>query len=445
VNHWFPFIERYGVVARTSLKTDLLRLVLDRLMLLVVSSMKGMDTACVTGERGGGKTHTLRLLTRAIADEFPDKVLPVYIDYSKYTTMADPVPLPSTLIEVALAQRGYRTEEPMGMMVALDIISKLDLRLVLFVDEFETLFQHHKDVTPSALRIASFNAVESELNAIGNEQTGRCVAYLCGSSGSLPELISCRRNNAQLVTLYPMLQYAIDLNGSKYPQVHLSGAWHRDEQQFIGMVQALTDSNRVITPEGARALVVMYGCNLRMITKAVGKGSGSVQFKYHWHVRAAEDKRKYQDIIAAIDVRMVEVNSELLKKLKAAIRSGSLASVNTFDLRGIPAEEVMRLIGVENMPALDLLCDRSWYAGTAHCAGGTLYPASALTLLMECDPDTASDSAFRATVTEWGTKLLSAGFDVFLDSAREVATEQATEAMREAATYLRNASGKPRE
>jgi hypothetical protein len=223
VNHWFPFIERYGVVARTSLKTDLLRLVLDRLMLLVVSSMKGMDTACVTGERGGGKTHTLRLLTRAIADEFPDKVLPVYIDYSKYTTMADPVPLPSTLIEVALAQRGYRTEEPMGMMVALDIISKLDLRLVLFVDEFETLFQHHKDVTPSALRIASFNAVESELNAIGNEQTGRCVAYLCGSSGSLPELISCRRNNAQLVTLYPMLQYAIDLNGSKTPRSTSAG------------------------------------------------------------------------------------------------------------------------------------------------------------------------------------------------------------------------------
>ena len=78
-----------------------------------------------------------------------------------------------------------------------------------------------------------------------------------------------------------MLEYAIDLNITKYPQRHLPSTWVKSEDEFVAMVQALHPSHSgVELRKSARALAVVYCCNLRTLRNP--RFDSKLGLKFEW-------------------------------------------------------------------------------------------------------------------------------------------------------------------
>lgn len=378
-------------IARNALKTELLTTAVRRLAQLDLSPQAGGQTTCFVGERGGGKSHTLKLIVAAAAEKFRN-VVPVYLDYSGYNNAVTPLPLPSALVEEALARRGVTLESPLNNMKDVQkALRDRGLRLLLVVDELDQAYQALDETVAGKLRIESFSLLLQELNDIGSSQTGEIVAYVCGSSGSLPLLISGRKDNEDLCKRFAMMKYAIDLDGHKYRQRHLPSTWITSEEEFVETLKALhpTASEPAMRAK-AREFAIIYGCNLRTLRNL--RFDAKETPKFDWGLRADDAKQKYANIIKPLDAKLCDVNKDLLDLLAKALKSPTpnFENIDVFSMmKGLKRDEVIGVTGVQHLQSIDILCELSWYAGSVQNPEAELFPSSALSLLVDQEPDLA--------------------------------------------------------
>ena len=427
----YSFIEDVtsDKIARNALKDELLSTVVRRIVHLNREPAPGGNTTCFVGERGGGKSHTLMLLVEAAAKKLPN-VVPVYIDYSGYTDVSKPLPLPSALIEEVLGLRGVSLDRDIDDMKDVQhVFRKLNLRLLVVLDEFEQVYQ--KGGEASAARVRSFSKLLQELNDIGNSHTGE--------SWSLPLLITARKE-ASLEKRFPMLEYAIDLNSTKYPQRHLPSIWVKSEDEFVAMVQALHPSQSgVELRKSARALAVVYGCNLRTLRNY--RFDSKLGLKFEWGVRADDAKEAYRHVIEPLDDALRTANKDLLQALRAALYSndfdGSIDAIDVFNkMVGLSKDQVMAVLkDVKHWRTVDLLCELSWYSGSIHGHHSKLYPNSVLSLLVEGDPH-VTDNALRFIQLRLGKFLNEAAENGAKASAPHSVKNTLSEALPELRKFL---------
>jgi hypothetical protein len=173
------------------------------------------------GPRGIGKSTTLRSFAAVAPLVFPN-VIPLYISYIGET--AHTVPL-MDVVAAALRANGVRVQKDSvdGIASALDSCDKY---VMLLVDEIDKLYEAplppwYKHVLSASWHIPAVQTLQS-LAHIGDHTSGRFSTLLCGSSGLLTELITMNAaTNADAVKLFPLLSRGLNINGSKFKELHL--------------------------------------------------------------------------------------------------------------------------------------------------------------------------------------------------------------------------------
>ena len=184
----------------------------------------------------------------------------VYVDTMARKTDGD-LPAISDLVELGLAKRGIALAQPVESIVeATALFVQHGLRLLVLLDEVEAAYVN-------VGQRASCEKLQYELYHIGGVVGGTYAAYLCGSSSCLPQLISARKESAVLLKTFPLLEHAVDLNGSKFPQHHLASAWISDADEYRELLSTMGARNA--STDQARQVALMCGCNLRFISQAL--------------------------------------------------------------------------------------------------------------------------------------------------------------------------------
>lgn len=180
----------------------------------------GASSRTIVGAKGIGKTTVLRAFASVCSVIFPT-VACIVVDYNSYGAENDPASS-GALLKVAaanLVERGYLdvapTKGPWMDNVA-KTIGPSGLRVLILVDEFDNLYRTggREDMQKTT------SAILTNLARLGNQETGLFCTFLCGSSSSIPQLIS-RNATKDMYLEYPVLHFAPNLNETKYRAVHI--------------------------------------------------------------------------------------------------------------------------------------------------------------------------------------------------------------------------------
>ena len=373
----------HGVkVVRNEVTSTLLRLAVRRLVFLSIDNENGANTRCIVGERGGEKSHLLKVLVASVAAKLPN-VVPVYIDSSRNARGTGPLVVPSTLIQEALMLRDVY--EPIGNMnEALLALAKHNLSAFIVVDEVDAAYESIPEGADQRHRIRSFGDLQAELSVIANSDTGRCVAYLCGSSVTLPQLIA---RDPSLEPSYPMLKYLKAPSVTKYLRTWVPSSWTSTEAEYMALLKALHP--RVdVTRDLARSTAIVYGCNLRVLSN--WRNHASRDLTYRRDELRDEVRESFADVITAVDGLLIQKNANLINSVRAALAAAkpSIANIDVFSrLQGLGHKELLRKLDSDQMRRLLVLSNKGWYSGTGH-DDNLLYPASLLLLVVENTPGT---------------------------------------------------------
>jgi hypothetical protein len=172
-------------------------------------------------------------------------VIPIYVEY---TGKADDFKSPSQLISQRL---GIIESTPLSE--CLDILTAREKYVVFIADEIELIYS-------DTLCRAKRREVLDDLAELGSQTTGRCYTFICGSSLFMPVLISKNAiHDAQLCKRFPMVEFAPNLNGKKFPAFRVHRG-HDLEFDFN-----VIKKHYKIDEETCNQLYFLAGTNLRTI------------------------------------------------------------------------------------------------------------------------------------------------------------------------------------
>ena len=179
------------------------------------------------GTPGLGKSRLFLSLAVVLQSRIPN-VIAVYCDYSKK------IYSPALLLSCALAARKYPVTIKMftDLHEVVSFMEKHSLTGVLFIDEFENLYQ--QDYTKSEENFSQHSMIVSS-------QSRRLITYYTGSSVWLPVLLGYKNPGGDdgsdfksLSDRYPSVGKAPNLNGTKVSNLRLCPFMKVDELfQFI--------------------------------------------------------------------------------------------------------------------------------------------------------------------------------------------------------------------
>ena len=174
---------------------------------------RGLNSHTLIGRRGIGKTATLTNISLAGQLLFP-KIIPIYISYLGIQN--DPFLQQHTVMEVVemvLNEQGIPVDTLGGRFVnIMEALFEADKHVLLIVDEIDKLYQ----VCPNGW---SDNLIKSlgELASIGDNDSGRFAAILCGSSSRISLLVNANGKKDEVtVNEFPLVATSPNLNGNKF-------------------------------------------------------------------------------------------------------------------------------------------------------------------------------------------------------------------------------------
>jgi hypothetical protein len=190
-----------------------------QLTTLNLSGQNGTTSSSLLGAKGTGKTTVLQSFVELSPVWYPN-LLPVYISFAHPKTKS--VPLAETLCELLRKEHGLQLQSN-DIDDLLVLLSKMQLRLLLVVDELDVLY---REVPGSENGKAAYQTL-NQLVYIGTQDSGCMWTVVCGGSPLLYRLISLRLDD-MLRSIYPLSVGAPDLNNTKYTPFRLPSSLPND-------------------------------------------------------------------------------------------------------------------------------------------------------------------------------------------------------------------------
>jgi hypothetical protein len=400
-------------------KLDVINCVEGNLLNLVANTRftgsVGTAARLLIGEKGIGKSHTLRRCVLAATLAFPN-VICVYADYA--SDLQEPV----TMMIAALKARNIICDDDPTSYFStrLQKITQLlvdnGLYFLLLADEVVDQLYAVKD-TQWQTRID----ILKQLAALGGQPTGRFMTLLCGSASLLPSLISKNVTHLPLLEKeFPLVSSAPNMNGTKFKSFRIRQGplaftiLQQAFEVFLGRPVSEIETNR---------LSFVTGSNMRRIEQVVIDAYQNQQFISSsesllpfalWDERAEQTRTDYGVLIDAITHELITRNKALLKRTyKLFKKTNSLEHVGetkwTEELHGIPIHELRKLLGrlrpAFSINHVHMIVDKGWFCADTELVS-TLPLSGADIFSSYCQ---VQDRSFR--LARWFGRICSA--DVF--------------------------------
>jgi hypothetical protein len=389
----------------------------------------GSHCRLLVAAKGIGKSTVFELFTSLCRAVYPD-VIPMYISFNQISQSVfkskDVVAVVAdNLIEAKILSQtewdtiGVKDSEPFEAITA--ALRRDDKRLFLLVDEIDQLYRAGPSEIRSVMTADECTVTDSArrtldgLSAFGNLRNGTIGVFLCGSSASCPQLVT-KSDNRSLLTEFPLLSIAPDLNGTRY-KTHRVYASRCVELDTVKQVLSAFGSN--VSDELARQAAFVAGSNPRALQDAAKHGFDLWTAISGGHTASEGAQR---DLSGDVGVLFCGIMKALKDRNKAVLadlldKDGILCPMN---VRTVPWEKrfralswddamaVVPMVGAHDVSwrsvALQGLADRGYLClhSVADGAPRFVYPGS-LALLFRDSWQAEAD--LHEQKSNWKTKL----------------------------------------
>jgi len=204
-----PHLELYSILAQFS------SLLADGMF----RGSRGEQSRLICGPKGIGKSASLSVFT-CISPLIHDSIIPLYISYNG---IAENERLRTDTIGDIVYQElgcvlGFAFEPPGSSPITLSIsaLRKAGKRCLLIIDELDQFYASNIDPN---LQLKSLG----QLKMLAEDFTGSFSTMICGSSTSLPHLITAHRHYYDgFETKFPLVKISPSLNNTKFEEIRLS-------------------------------------------------------------------------------------------------------------------------------------------------------------------------------------------------------------------------------
>lgn len=394
------FVDR---IYRTSSHTDLYGFVGQHIAHLakgVYQGKRGVHSHTVVGAKGIGKTTVLSKFVDLAPIFFPN-VIPVYLNFNNINAHGSylaKTPLAQVISEQLALHNVFPPKglEELTSAKNLHALREANQYMVLMVDELDQLYRQRSNINHYHTNLA-------DLAYLGNQDSGRVLTIVCGSSAALPQLITCGVIDYDE---FPTSKGALNLNSDKYRTFRIR-SHPPTEWNHIPSILPELDATKPEHIPILRTVAFLTGGTARKVTQ-VTQGFKLDDVLPH---RSEKGYKTLDDPIKMafwdrVTYQMIKQNATLFDKL---IRSGEL-SVDSIgqiewekefmplsgqDIRQIVREmeldkNLLEMANKTNYKTLALnpltlvhhFCDRSWlaYAGVSNSFPDKIYPISLLML-----------------------------------------------------------------
>ncbi len=375
----------------------------------------GNASRLLYGEKGIGKSNSLRLSVLAMAAIHPRKLIPIYVEYigdsANFRT-------PSALISHAL-QLSFPNDSISG---CLEELRRRDQFVFFIADEIDQLYISVKD---ESIRLK----ILSELAELGSQRSGRVFTIVCGAACT-PMLISKNAVHDKMLRIeYPLVHNSQNLNVSKFSPMRPS----RKISQIKEECAVIASHYRIIS--GCDVLYFLAGSNLRAIDKVMSVLKRSelpanlvepllelVKPPNLWDQRARKTLEENKNIAKALNDALVEKNYDIL--LAAYSNHENILTISWIEkLQYLNFEEIRKAAhkaGCEDYQLIiNSMVDKGYYSADSDLEN--LEPGRPLDLLY----------VFPTYVNKsWKGKLWLALQGIAIEVGREAKKQLITEAIK---------------
>ena len=258
----------------TPLHTELFRFILNKALNLVRGkyiNQSGTHGATLVGTRGLGKSFMLRVMTVALPHFLP-RLVTLYVKVDAISTNI------STLInnQLNVLNVPALSDYPEGRLMlgrgynpVFLLCKRLEfahLRVMMFVDELQTLYEKNGVTHPVAVEILE------EISLLGNQTSGQVCVLLCGSSAFLGGLIGRSVNMQDPLYQHYQLLFtgAPNLNRHKF-QIHRIIPDLPTDLNSVAIMMNIpeADRNLDVNLQYIRQLAFFAGSNARQVEREV--------------------------------------------------------------------------------------------------------------------------------------------------------------------------------
>ena len=216
----------------------------------------GVSTRTLLGAKGIGKSSALTSFLQLCPSLYGESLVPIYVSY--YSIQSDDL-----LRKNSLGQILFRELNQVGLNVksedihdTLVALRNENRKLLLVVDEIDRLFSCKSDFEYSQRTIG-------DLTAIAENRFGVSSALICGSSASLPDLVSNKAcTNEELRLRFPLVNHVGSMNGSKFEEIRIYTSLPTDSEVINGII-----IDEAPSIEARRLIPFLAGTNARQISK----------------------------------------------------------------------------------------------------------------------------------------------------------------------------------
>jgi len=385
-------------VYRTVSHTEMYNLIGNYLGNLVNNAYvnkRGVNSRIIVGAKGIGKTTVLSNFVTLAPIFFP-QVIPIYITFNNIGVQGGPLTMThlSTVISNLLAKHGvYHNPRLDDSVMAKNLHALTNSRryMLLMVDDIDQLYRQGRNIDLYHSNIA-------ELAYLGNQESGRVITFLCGSSAALPQLIA---NGSFDRDEFPLVKGSTSLNSDKYKTFHVHTNLPTEWTHISSILPGLSTSN----PEHVKYLrtiaFITGGTPGKVAQIATGLKMGDILP----HMNEEKGYKILNDPIKSafwdrVTSKLLDKNAQLFDKL-AAMGKLSVETIGQIaweeEFRPLSGHEVRQIVeemkidsklitqtgGNVKCDPLTLVhhfCDRSWlaYKGVRDSFPDKIYPNSLL-------------------------------------------------------------------
>lgn len=377
----------------------------------------GVHGRTLLGAKGIGKSTLLRHIVE-VSEVLHPNVVAAYVTCTDSSTEHLLLPVARHLVEIGVIDHLRSVEDAVEQSKLHDLIMEAlhskGKKLLLVVDEMDQLY---RCVPNDPVTFVAARRSLSSLASLGDRGGSVCAVLLCGSSSVLPLLITANGSrNHGIVSEYPTVRGAPNLNGQKYSVVRVPGGLPSDLDTALAVCRSLGDD----CESQARLALFIAGSTPRLLQSAHTSSSlknveQAVDSSMSSHALSGRSRAFYEAVMA--DLR--DANADLMKSvLKDGVVSVELVATVPWETKFKPlshhhlaklwrrvCSEHPASAGTDDLEPMEptlqseilRLCDKGFLAQDAsktdHGMPNAVYPVSAVSLFKhETDPLSSWDS-----------------------------------------------------
>ncbi len=341
-------------------------------------NQQGNSSRLVVGAKGIGKSTVLSVLTDFLPKIYePNNLYTMYVSYDRIgvNDYLKRKSLDEILIDQFSKENLHSSinDEHYDHVDRLrDILERKDGRLLVLVDEVEHIYMSNENETRRVRQ-----QTIGTLAAIANDRSSRMSAIICGSSSSIPQLITGRAHELPQMKFRFPLENTQNINGNKFKQFRLP----QSDPRSLEDIKKILKTDR---EDFAKLCLFFSGANARALQafatayknalNVAPDSYGSVLSLTESFTYAFSTTIKYGAVFHAILDLMYEQNKEILGQfVNGEITLNAIKSVDWSEFKPVPGDTAADYVAcnvykvapsneerLQFVMDLQFLLDKSW-------------------------------------------------------------------------------------